>query len=130
MEQIISKLKEIKKDELTEREFYFQVLTVLDGLNNVKLTEENHVALKQALLEIGCKDTKTWKKEKREKGEVVEPYPTAHKAVLRADMLEGVNMVSQFLYDYEHAICAKNVISPGTIYSWPQEWCKRSKIYY
>ena len=133
MESVISKLSEIKKDGLSEREFYSKVLEALDGLKENDLTPENFERLKSTLLSIGCKDVDEWVKEQRENGAPeIDTYEFggACKGVNNASLREAVNMVSSFLRTNYEAIMATSVINPGTIYSLAKEWCDRNKMLY
>lgn len=133
MEELINKLKQIKKEGLTERQFYAQVIACLDDLKDVSLTVENQTMLRETLLQIGCKTVEEWKKEQIEKGvngEEIAEYDRSYKGIRCANLFEGVNMVSQFIDTKAGTLAAKHVISPGTIYSWPKQWCERNKMLY
>ena len=72
MEKIISKLKEIKKEELSERDFFESVIEVLSeidetNLDNIVSDEEEGKKLSEQLKDIGCVDWKTWVEEKEKK---------------------------------------------------------------
>lgn len=133
MEELINKLKQIKKEGLTDRQFYAQVIACLDDLKDIDLTFENQRIFRETLLQIGCKPVEEWKKEQIEKGvngEEIKEYDRAYKGIRSANLLEGVNMVSQFIDVRAGASAAKNVISPGTVYSWPKQWCERNRMLY
>ena len=68
MESLINKLKQIKKEGLTDRQFYAQVIACLDDLKDIDLTFENQRIFRETLLQIGCKPVEEWKKEQIEKG--------------------------------------------------------------
>ena len=52
MEEFISRIQQINKDELNEREFYEQVLDIIKGMEDVSLTPQSFEQLKKALEEI------------------------------------------------------------------------------
>lgn len=133
MEKIISRLSGIQKEGLTEREFYFKVIEVLDELKDVELTSENCDKLKSTLLNIGCKRTEDWVAEQKAKGAPdVDTFEFGRIVVGidHASLREGVNIVSQYLGNRMDAIYGKFAQNPGTIYSLPKEWCDRSKMLY
>lgn len=61
MEEFISRIQQIKKEKLDEREFYEQVLGVISGMEDVSFTPETAEQLKVALQEIGCMRYDDWK---------------------------------------------------------------------
>lgn len=69
--KLIEKLLKIKKDELDERDFYEEVLTVIADMGT-ELTPELATLLKHTLKEIGCVTYKEWKIEKEKAGEIIE----------------------------------------------------------
>lgn len=133
MESVISKLSEIKKEGLSEREFYSKVVETLDGVKENDLTPDNFERLKSTLLSIGCKDVDAWTREQKENGAPeVDTYEFGGvcKGVNNASLREAVNMVSSFLNTRSDAIMATSVINSGTIYSLAKEWCDRNKMLY
>lgn len=128
MEEYISKLKEIKKDELSEREFYERVLTILDNIDGEKrLTEEEHLALKTALLDIGCQRTSDWKIAKQNNGVEIPVYRGEGEGIEKAHIESGVNMVSQLLSDHYTAVFGMSLMATGSRSSWMKQWVENSK---
>lgn len=62
MNQFITELKKIKREELTERRFYEEVLSTVREFYEVSLTEKDLELLKKTLIEIGCKTPEELKK--------------------------------------------------------------------
>ena len=130
MEEFISKIKQIKKEVLDEREFYEQVLGVISGLENVSLTPETAEQLKVALQEIGCMEYDDWKKQKEENGEIIKENNMG-KGIEQADISSAVSFVSQLLDDYENASFSLSyMLDGGEKYGWVQQWLKNSKELY
>lgn len=71
IEQLISRLAIIKKDELSEREFFQAVLTEINTLQYIALSEDDCKKIWEILREIGCVDYKTWKEEKWCQGKII-----------------------------------------------------------
>ena len=67
MEELISRIQQIKKEELDEREFYEQVLDIIKEMEDVSLTPKTAKDLKSLLQGIGCMRYDDWKKQKEEK---------------------------------------------------------------
>ena len=68
MEIIIDRLKEIDKDQLTEREFFYDVLNVIRDMNSLTFKAENFDEFSKTLEEIGCTDYNRWMIEKEKLG--------------------------------------------------------------
>ena len=54
MDEIIARLKLIKKDDLDEREFYEQIIDVIKDIDASQISEEERESIKRTLHEIGC----------------------------------------------------------------------------
>ncbi len=126
MISFINKLKEIKKDELDERSFYEQVLSIIKGMEDVSLTPETAEQLKIALQDIGCMRYDEWKAEKEKNGEKVEEN-NMEKGIEQADISTAVSFVSQLLGDYDNASRSLSyMLDGGEKYGWVQQWLKNS----
>ena len=103
MEKIISKLKEIKKEELSERDFFESVIEVLSeidetNLDNIVSDEEEGKKLSEQLKDIGCVDWKTWVEEKEKKGEITDERRRYYASGIRYGTLEmAESMIDIFL---------------------------------
>lgn len=129
MRSFINKLKEIEKDKLDERSFYEQVLSVIQGMEDVSLTPETAKQLKMALQEIGCMRYDEWKAEKDKNGETIEENNTG-KGREQADIATAVSFVSQLLGDYGNASSSlSRMLEGGEKYGWVQRWLKNSSEY-
>lgn len=127
MEEFISRIQQIKKDELDEREFYEQVLGVISGMEGVSLTPKTAKQLKEALEEIGCMRYEEWKAQKDEKGEAV-VEGNIEEGIKRGDISTAVSFVSQLLYDYDNAsFSLPHMLDGGEKYGWVQQWVAKSK---
>jgi hypothetical protein len=127
MEEFISRIQQIKKDKLSEREFYEQVLNVLKDMENVSLTQEAATQLKSSLQEIGCIKYDEWKKIKEVNGEKIVEYDVG-KGIKQADISTAVFFVTQLLGNYENAgDSLLRMVDGGEEYGWVQQWLKNSK---
>lgn len=127
MEEILKRLKEIKKDGISEREFLESVLTVVKDMEDVRMDDENFELLKNTLLEIGCKDYCTWKEEKEKEGKQVNEY-NIREGISRADLGLAVCFISQLLYTRSDAVSSlSRMLDGGEICGWVQSWLRRSK---
>ena len=130
MRSFINKLKEIKKDELDERSFYEEVLSVIQGMEDVSLTPETAEELKITLQEIGCLRYDEWKAEKDKNGEAIEENNMG-KGIEQADISTAVSFVSQLLGDYNNASFSLSyMLDGGEKYGWVQQWLKNNKELY
>ena len=102
MEEYISRLNEIKKEELDERVFYEEVLSVIKDMENVSLTPESFEQIKKTLQDIGCVSYEEWKVEKEREGEKKFGAKIG-KGIEKANIETAVSFVSQLLYDYNNA---------------------------
>lgn len=107
MKSLINKLKEIKKDELDERSFYEQVLSIIQEMRDVSLTPETVEQLKTALEEIGCMRYDEWKAEKDKNGETIEENNVYHGTSYKCDISTAVDIVSRVFEDENDLIVAK-----------------------
>lgn len=130
MEEFVSRLQQIKKEELDEREFYEQILDIIKEMENVSLTPKSAAQLKATLQKIGCMEYDDWKKQKEENGEIIEENNMG-KGIEQADISTAVSFVSQFLGDYDNASFSLSyMLDGGEKYGWVQQWLKNSKELY
>ncbi|MBR6034231.1 MAG: hypothetical protein IKP28_05835 [Clostridia bacterium] len=127
MEEYVSRLKQIKKDELNEREFYEQVLSIIAEMEGVRLTPETAQLLKDTLIEIGCVEYDEWKAQKEANGETIRDV-NIREGIQHANISTAVTFVSQLLYDYENAeFSLRYMLDGGEKLGWAQQWLARSK---
>ena len=127
MEEFISKIRQIKKEELSEREFYEQVLGIIKEMEDVSLTPKTATQLKEALQEIGCMRYGDWKKQKEENGEIIEDNNVGI-GIQQAKIETAVLFVSQFLGDYSTASFSQSyLLDGGEKGGWVQQWLTKSK---
>ena len=130
MEEFISRIKQIKKEELDEREFYEQVLDIIKEMEDVSLTPQTAKQLKVALQEIGCMRYDDWKSQKEENGETIEENNMG-KGIEQADISSAVSFVSRLLGDYDNASFSLSyMLDGGEKYGWVQQWLKNSRELY
>ena len=130
MEEFISRIQQINKGELDEREFYEQVLDIIKGMEDVSLTPKTAGQLKDALQKIGCMRYDDWKKQKEENGETVVENNMG-KGMEQADISTAVSFVSQLLGDYDNASFSLSyMLDGGEKYGWVQQWLKNSRELY
>lgn len=107
MKSFINELKEIKKDELDERSFYEQVLSIIQKMTYVSLTPETAEQLKTALEEIGCMRYDEWKAEKDKNGETIEENNVYDGYSYKCDISTAVEIVSSIFEDENDLDVAK-----------------------
>ena len=130
MEEFISRIQQINKDELSEREFYERVLDIIKEMENVSITPKTAEQLKETLQKIGCMRYDEWKAQKDEKGETVVENNMG-KGIEQADISTAVSFVSQLLGDYDNAIFSLSyMLDGGEKYGLVQQWLKNSKELY
>lgn len=125
-EDIVTKLKDIDKSSMSEKEFYETVLTVLSDVQRIEMSEASFENIKGTLLDIGCKEIEDWNTEKAREGVVLE-NPTLGEGIKSGSLETGVNMVSQFLYDYDNLRFAIPMIFEGGEKSYVSQWINASK---
>lgn len=126
MNEVIDKLKSINREGLTEREFYTQVLSILDNVNTYSLKSEDRKEIGTVLRELGCITVDDWRKEQSLSGKPVDEYFDVYKGVKNASIFEAINMVSQFLKDDNSYFL--EIMKFGTNGSWAKEWLERNRI--
>ena len=126
MNEVIDKLKSINREGLTEREFYTQVLSILDNVNTYSLKSEDRKEIGTALRDLGCITVDEWRKEQSLSGKPVDEYFDVYKGVKNASIFEAINMVSQFLKDDNSYFL--EIMKFGTNGSWAKEWLERNRI--
>ena len=126
MNAVIDRLKSINRDELTDREFYTQVLSILDSVNTYSLKSEERKEIGAVLKELGCITADEWRKEQSLNGKPTDEYFDVYKGVKNASIFEAINMVSQFLKDDNSFFL--EIMKFGTNSSWAKEWIERNRI--
>lgn len=116
---LLEKLKGIKKEELSEREFYEQVLSVIKEIRENNGISKDKEAFVKALREIGCMDYKEWKKVKHEAGELVEET-TIDEGIKNADIATAVSLISNYMHSPEFM----ETYMDDRV--WDEEWIKSS----
>lgn len=125
MENVIKKLKAINKEELSEREFYEEVLTALNEMSGVKVNPQAAGELKQTLSNIGCKSYDEWKQEKEEAGEEIEDVAIGL-GMDQARISTAVSFVEQFFGDVRFA--QGYLVADGKGDSFIKRWLDNSKF--
>ena len=123
MNEYIERLKAIKKDELDERSFYEQVLTIINDMENIELTTELAAELKTTLQEIGCMHYEDWKIEKERAGIRVKER-SIEKRILKGDISAAVSIIDQFLFDPEKSRFIFSYLKERQM---PERWLWNSK---
>ena len=126
MDEIIARLKLIKKDDLDERELYEQIIDVIKDIDASQISEEERESIKSTLHEIGCEDFKEW--EARHLA-AEEEIPTSLSGAEDAGALYmGASCINQFLCGYETALLSyENMIEGGEQKGKLQQWLSASK---
>lgn len=127
MEEYISKLNQINKQELSEREFYEKVLEVIAEMRHVTLTPETAEQLKSTLEKIGCMRYPEWEKEMERKGEEVVDYGMGE-GIDRGDIGAAVSCIHQLLSEYKTADFGLAYMLDGGKDSWVNTWLENSYI--
>lgn len=102
IEEIVNRLKEIDKKQLSEREFFQKVLSVINDINYDDFNEKNFEVIFATLKEIGCVDYKTWKASKLEKGEKISEENIGA-GIDNGALSTAEHFITQFFYGYENA---------------------------
>ncbi len=127
IKEYLEELKKIKKENLSEREFYEKVLTVISKMEDVYLTEESAEELKQTLLEIGCVDYTTWKAEKEKEGTILD-NEVMGEGIRKGSISAAVSFINQLLGDYDQASFGLSfMLDGGEKHGWVQSWLRNSK---
>ncbi len=114
---------DIGKKNLPEREFYEEILGVIDGISRFK-DENEWVSIKKALLSVGCKRYDDWNRENNNDSREDTPLM---EGIEKADIGSAVSIVSQFLGDYENARFSISYLDDR---KWHKDWIKRSRELY
>ena len=93
---LLDKLKGIKKDELSERKFYEQVLSVVKEMRESYEITKDEEAFVNALREIGCLSSEEWMEAKQAAGEQV-PELTVGEGIRSADIGTAVSIISNYM---------------------------------
>lgn len=128
MEEIVSRLKDIKKDELNEREFFEQVLSVLHDIKDVEQTSENVELLQTTLREIGCVEYEEWKRQKIEEHEFVDRSDwNMEQKTEHAEISLPANIISEYLTSDANSQYGLAFLEDR---NFGDEWIKRSRLLY
>ena len=119
-ESLLAQLKGIKKEELSERKFYEQVLSIIkDMRENHEITKDEE-AFVNTLREIGCLDSEEWMAAKQVAGEQVQTAENVGEGIRSANIGTAVNLISNYMH------------SPSFMQSymndriWDEEWIQNS----
>ena len=99
IQDLLKELIAIGKENLDERIFCEQVLTILEKMKDFTFTDETYEELKTALKEIGCVGYNTWTKQKTMAGEKVDSDIGAYNA---ESIAAAIYYISHFLYPFEY----------------------------
>lgn len=109
-QEIVDRLSEINKDELNERQFFQEVLSVIKDMKDFDLTEESFAEISKTLREIGCVDYKTWLEEKS-KVEAKLRLPSVENGSRDGSLAVGARLIDSCMTDYEHSKARLNMIT-------------------
>lgn len=102
MQSIIARLSNINKEELRERKFFQEVLSVIKDLKDLDFSEEEFEKISSTLRDIGCVDYETWEQEKEQIGFKMERRPI-RLGVQDGSLSLGAQFIDSCLSDYEGA---------------------------
>lgn len=128
MREVIDRLKSINREGLSEREFYAELLTILDTVDTSSLKNEDRKAIGETLRGLGCKTSDEWRREQALSGKSVGEYFDVYKGIKNASVFEAINMASQFLKEDNSYLF--EIMKLGRNGSWAKEWVERSRILY
>ena len=116
---LLDKLKGIKKDELSERKFYEQVLSVVKEMRESYEITKDEEAFVNALREIGCLSSEEWMEAKQAAGEQV-PELTVGEGIRSADIGTAVSIISNYMSspDFMQSYMNDRI--------WDEEWVQNS----
>lgn len=124
IKEAVEKLKGIKKDELSEREFYTEVVRVINRMGARILTKKEFKEISKALKNIGCVDYETYVSQKEEKGEVIEEKDQGQ-LIESGDIVGALNFIVQFMGSPKNSEWALRM-NEGGKESWTSEWLENS----
>lgn len=127
IKEIVDRLSNINKEDLSEREFFQEVLSVIEDIKDFDLTEENFEEFSLTLRKIGCIDYISWKEDKLKSG-----YPMPEKrietGIKQGSLSIAEKFIDQFMHDYNRAKYASTKLTEGGEKSgWVQVWLRNSK---
>lgn len=116
---LLDRLKGIKKDELSERKFYEQVLSVVKEMRESYEITKDEEAFVSALREIGCLSSEEWMEAKQAAGEQV-PELTVGEGIRSADIGAAVGIISNYMSspDFMQSYMNDRI--------WDEEWVQNS----
>ena len=126
MDEIIDRLKQIKKDELEEREFYEQVIDVIKDIDASQLSEQERESIKRTLHEIGCEDFEEWIKKKTLLGDVLDDK-NLEVSINKGSLLGGVWFANNMILPYISLQGELRSIDQSEIKKWAEAWLNNSR---
>lgn len=127
MQEIVGRLNDINKDELSERQFFQAVLSVIKDMKDFELTEKDFEQLSSTMKQIGCVDYNTWKKEKEDLGFPME-LKRNELGIQEGLLSTAERYVDQYLSDYGRAKYALGLMTEERGKpSWVQRWLENSQ---
>ena len=114
---MITELKKIKKEELTRRRLYEEILSTIAEFEDVPLDDVNMEVLKRTLKEMGCRTF-----EEMEDTTGIIDYET----ISAGKEFVGETLVGQFLYSARTANFGRSYILDGGENSWLMQWLRKS----
>lgn len=126
-QEIVDRLSEINKDELNERQFFQEVLSVIKDMKDFDLTEESFEEISKTLREIGCVDYKSWIEEKEKLGFKMTLKPN-EQGIEEGLLATGEKYIDSYLSDYSKAKYVLGLMTEGGEKSgWVQRWLRNSQ---
>jgi len=126
-QEIVERLIEINKDELSERQFFQEILSVIKDMKDFDLTEESFAEISKTLREIGCVDYETWMEEKEKIGFPMTLKPN-DQGIEEGLLVTAESYINKYLSDYLSARSSLHLMTEGGDKSgWVQRWLRNSQ---
>ena len=126
MDEIIARLKLIKKDDLDEREFYEQIIDVIKDIDASQISEQERESIKSTLHEIGCEDFEGWIKKKKLLGYALDDK-NLEDSINKGSLLGGVWFANNMILPYISLQEESRSIDPAEKKEWAEAWLNNSR---
>lgn len=126
MDEIIARLKLIKKDDLDEREFYEQIIDVIKDIDASQISEEERESIKSTLHEIGCEDFEEWIKKKTLLGYALDDK-NLEDSINKGSLLGGVWFANNMILPYISLQGESRSFDPAEKKEWAETWLNNSR---
>ena len=122
--ELLSKLKGINKEELTERAFYEQVLSTVKEMRVTNSIMRDEKSFVKTLEDIGCLSYDEWIASKEANGEKIQEEPAVGDGIRSADISTAVSLVSNYMHNPSFM---QSYMNDRT---WDEEWLQSSMELY